>query len=140
MAGNPYGKMTSIANQIDNLLPPKSSDLLRKAASVARRQGVSLYLMGGSVRDMLLGQKPLDIDITMVGEAKGFSQYLAEALDGDHPRLHKIVGSGKIAGTLTNDSNVEHYLGLGVKFIMIGWQAWVTAGLQAFKEKINAAS
>ena len=66
----------------------------------------------------------------------------------DHPEvtatidgaLQKIVASGRTAGSLVTDDNVEHYLGLGVKFMMTGWQAWVGSGAAAFKAKVAAAS
>ena len=54
--------------------------------------------------------------------------------------LAKIVASGRTAGTLVNDANVEHYLGLGVKCVMTGWQAWVASGIRAFQQKVAGAS
>jgi 2-keto-3-deoxy-L-rhamnonate aldolase RhmA len=66
----------------------------------------------------------------------------------DHPEvtstidgaLQKIVASGRTAGSLVTDDNVEHYLSLGVKFMMTGWQAWVGSGAAAFKAKVSAAT
>lgn len=54
--------------------------------------------------------------------------------------LKKIIDSGKTAGTLANDSNVERYVGMGVKFIMTGWQPWVASGIEAYKARVASAS
>ena len=37
--------------------------------------------------------------------------------------LERIVASGRTAGALVTDDNVEHYIGKGVRFMMTGWQA-----------------
>ena len=66
----------------------------------------------------------------------------------DHPdvvatidsALEQIVASGRTAGALVTDDNVEHYMGKGVRFMMTGWQAWVGSGAAAFKAKVEAAA
>lgn len=66
----------------------------------------------------------------------------------DHPdvtatidgALERIVASGRTAGALVTDANVEHYIGKGVRFMMTGWQAWVASGAAAFKAKVEGAS
>lgn len=59
------------------------------------------------------------------------------AIDGS---LEQIVASGRTAGALVTDDNVEHYISKGVRFMMTSWQAWVGSGATAFKEKVEAAS
>jgi len=50
--------------------------------------------------------------------------------------LDKIISSGRVAGTLVNDDNVEQYVDRGVKFVMTSWNAWVERGSRGFLEKI----
>lgn len=47
-----------------------------------------------------------------------------------------IVESGRIAGMLVNDSNVEDYLAKGVRFVGIQWPAWLSSGAKAFLGKL----
>ena len=54
--------------------------------------------------------------------------------------LKKIVDSGRIAGTLVNDSNFEAYIDKGVRFVMTGWQQWAIAGAGAYLDKISKIS
>ena len=41
-----------------------------------------VYLVGGTVRDILLGEKSFDVDIAVEGDAIAFGRALAKALDG----------------------------------------------------------
>ena len=40
------------------------------------------YIVGGSVRDHLLGRTPLDFDVAVFGDAKKFAQRLAQTGTG----------------------------------------------------------
>ena len=50
--------------------------------------------------------------------------------------LDKIISSGRVAGTLVNDDNVEQYVDRGVRFVMTSWNAWVERWSRGFLEKI----
>lgn len=54
--------------------------------------------------------------------------------------LDQIVETGRTAGALVNDANVEHYISKGVRFMMTGWPAWVNSGAQTFQAKVKAAT
>ena len=56
--------MTNIASILEPRLGPARADLLRSAARAASELGVSLHLVGGSVRDSLLGLTPTDLDVS----------------------------------------------------------------------------
>jgi tRNA nucleotidyltransferase (CCA-adding enzyme) len=58
-------------------LPITLAALVREAATHARRQGAPLYLVGGAVRDLLLGRPPLDIDLVLPGDAPRLARALA---------------------------------------------------------------
>ena len=53
--------------QIVDLL---GKDLIGKLVDIGSRQDGSVYLAGGTVRDLLLGRKPADIDLTVPDHAK----------------------------------------------------------------------
>nr|MBA2460874.1 CBS domain-containing protein [Actinomycetota bacterium] len=67
-----------------------------------RREGV--YLVGGTVRDILLGERGFDIDIAVEGDAIAFGQALAEALGG-RIRTHAKFGTATI--TYRNGEHVD---------------------------------
>ena len=56
--------MTNIAAILEPRLGPPRVELLRSAARAASDLGLSLHLVGGSVRDSLLGQTPTDLDVS----------------------------------------------------------------------------
>ncbi len=51
--------------------------IIVKLQNLARRHSVQLYLVGGYVRDRLLGRSRTDIDCTVIGDALDFSQKVA---------------------------------------------------------------
>jgi len=61
-------------------LPPERLRALTAAGRVARSLGVPVYLIGGSVRDLLLGRDSPDLDLCVVGDGMAFARSLARAL------------------------------------------------------------
>src|SRR5436190_353966 len=51
-----------------------------------------VYLVGGTVRDILLGERSFDVDIAVEGDAIALAQALADALGG-RVRAHEKVGT-----------------------------------------------
>lgn len=54
-------------------LPQRVEDLLKKAGEVAEQMGVNAYVVGGFVRDLLLGYEDLDVDIVIEGDGIAFA-------------------------------------------------------------------
>ena len=75
--------MSNVANLMEGRLSPAQLDLLRRASKASAGLGVDLYLVGGTVRDILLDRRPLDLDLAAVGDAPDFELGLAEQLDGE---------------------------------------------------------
>ena len=75
--------MVDLSSVLEERLPVAYLSLLRAAADVAGRQGVGLYLVGGTVRDLLLGVEPGDPDLAAVGAGDPFAVALAEHLGGE---------------------------------------------------------
>ena len=49
--------------------------------------------------------------------------------------IKQIVAAGKGAGTLVNEDNLEHYLGLGVRFLRFSAAQYLIRGLQGFRDQ-----
>ena len=54
-----------------------------------------VYLVGGTVRDILLGEPSFDVDIAVEGDAIALAQALADALDG-RVRAHEKFGTAVV--------------------------------------------
>ena len=54
--------------------------LLEKLAEVHAELPGDLYMTGGTVRDLLLGRQPADIDLTVVHRAKQWAGRLADCV------------------------------------------------------------
>lgn len=59
----------NIKSKIETAMPAKAVALIREIAGKAGKLGYSAYIVGGTVRDILLGRKHVDIDITVEGDA-----------------------------------------------------------------------
>ena len=71
-------------------LPEIIRERLRQAGRLADETGLDLYLVGGTVRDMLLGRSRTDIDLAVDGDGVGFARRLALRTEGrcaPHPRF-----------------------------------------------------
>jgi len=73
-----------IARKLRENAPAWVQRLLTAAGRVADAQRVSVYLVGGMVRDLLLGRVNEDVDLVVEGDGIAFSSALADALDGRH--------------------------------------------------------
>jgi len=71
-----------IAERINKALPPPLLDLILKASETASEMDYSLYLVGGFVRDLLLGIPNLDLDLVVEGDAIRLAKRLAEKRGG----------------------------------------------------------
>ena len=73
------------------------------AARIADDLGLRAYLVGGPVRDLLLGVATTDLDVTVVGDAVTVAKRLAEEIQG-HLKVHQRFGTATVtAGPLTID-------------------------------------
>ncbi|HMB17197.1 MAG TPA: CBS domain-containing protein [Pelovirga sp.] len=76
-------------------LPPRVRKLLLQLGSVADESGVRAYLVGGFVRDLLLRQKNLDIDVVVEGDGITFAKAFA-ARASCRIREHEKFGTAVI--------------------------------------------
>jgi tRNA nucleotidyltransferase (CCA-adding enzyme) len=75
-------RVKKIRRLLDKSLPRRIDDLLKKIGETARRNNFSAYVVGGFVRDLLLGVENLDVDIVVEGNGIEFAQALAAELGG----------------------------------------------------------
>jgi tRNA nucleotidyltransferase (CCA-adding enzyme) len=83
------------------------ASLVRELAGLERLQGVfesiaavsepydGVYLVGGTVRDILLGEPSFDVDVAVEGDAIELARSLADALDG-RVRAHRKFGTAVV--------------------------------------------
>jgi tRNA nucleotidyltransferase (CCA-adding enzyme) len=92
------GKMPrqiSLAKVIEKQLPPELVNFMWLAGEVAFGRGEKLYLVGGVVRDLLLGQPNLDLDLVVEGNAVELALQIKEA-NGGEITTHLRFGTAKL--------------------------------------------
>ena len=67
-----------VSNTLLSRLPRARASLLRALGSLADEGGVSLYLVGGVVRDLLLKRENWDLDLTVEGDGIAFARLVAD--------------------------------------------------------------
>lgn len=91
----PHVSQRNLATWLRDRFPAHVHSILRQAGEIADTQGVGAYVVGGSVRDLLLGQANLDIDLVIEGDGIAFARQLAEAVGG-RVRAHKRFGTAQV--------------------------------------------
>ncbi|MFO8143100.1 MAG: CCA tRNA nucleotidyltransferase [Dehalococcoidales bacterium] len=82
---------TNLATIIEKQLPVEVIDLIKAASDLVGVRGGSLYLVGGVVRDLLMGKATRDIDLVVEGDAIELAGQLADMRPGRltvHPRFN----------------------------------------------------
>jgi len=88
-------RAAQIREQLSETLPPALQDLLLVARDTANSMGYSLFVVGGYVRDMLLGTPTLDLDMVVEGDAIAMARELAPKVGG-RVRSHSRFGTAKV--------------------------------------------
>ncbi|MDR4479365.1 MAG: CBS domain-containing protein [Nitrospira sp.] len=76
-------------------LPRDVYDLLRIAGELGDRLGYSAYVVGGFVRDLLLGIDNLDVDFVVEGDGIAFARALAKERGG-RVKVHERFGTAVV--------------------------------------------
>ncbi len=72
----------NLASQLETFLSTESLALIRLVKMEAERLDLPLYLVGGSVRDLLLGRMINDFDLTVEGEASKLAESMLRKYAG----------------------------------------------------------
>jgi poly(A) polymerase len=97
------------------IVPESQTEPLSRVAEFLRARGVSAYLVGGYVRDRLLGVSTNDIDLAVGGDPLALGAELATALGGafvamdlDHPTARVVLADGQhLDLTWLRDGNIH---------------------------------
>lgn len=84
-----------LAPELLKRLPRRQQEVLEAAAVLGERRGVSVYLVGGPVRDLILGSPGADLDITVAGNAAPYAEALAASL-GARVTIHPRFGTATL--------------------------------------------
>ena len=82
----------NLADRVINGLPQRVTALVKTAGKAAAGSGLAAYLVGGIVRDLMLGRQSKDIDIMIEGDALTVAESLSEILSST-PIVHKRFGT-----------------------------------------------
>ncbi len=85
---------SSLADMLDQALPKARVDLLNLIAQRAEASRDALYIVGGFVRDLLLGAPSIDFDLVVEGDAIRLARELA-SLYGGRVSSHRRFGTAK---------------------------------------------
>ncbi len=77
---------------VRHLLPAAAREAVQTLGRLADEQGLRAHVVGGFVRDMLLGRPNLDIDVVIEGDGLEFAQSVASAM-GARVRIHRRFGT-----------------------------------------------
>src|SRR5258706_16462986 len=78
---------------------PQIQDVLDTLRDSARTLGIEAYVVGGFVRDRLLGSEGKDIDVLVVGDgAVPLLAALARTFDWSPPQVFEHFGTGQVRG------------------------------------------
>ncbi len=88
-------RQREIADKVEAALPGPLFDLLKQASELAQEMGYPLYVVGGFVRDLLLGEPTLDMDLVVEGDAIRLARRLGRRV-GARTRSHKRFGTAKV--------------------------------------------
>ena len=69
----------NVTSLVEAHLPPGSLAVARRLGDAAAQAGMQAYLVGGPVRDLLLGKTPMDVDFTVEGDASTLAAHLVTA-------------------------------------------------------------
>jgi tRNA nucleotidyltransferase (CCA-adding enzyme) len=94
--GNLYEREAtpSLADDLERALPPARLGLLKCVAAEAEARKDALYIVGGFVRDLILGEPSVDYDLVVEGDAIGLAHALAEKFGG-RVSSHRRFGTAK---------------------------------------------
>ena len=74
---------TNLASKLDSSLSAEPLSMVHTAGELCRERGEHLYLVGGVVRDLILGRPNFDLDLVVEGEAEELARSLVQARGGE---------------------------------------------------------
>jgi len=88
--------VVDLTSQLNQRLSAEHLNLIRVAGELASELGLGLYLVGGAVRDLLLGRANFDLDLVVEGDAPKLASLLAQRIGGQVVTHHRF-GTAKFS-------------------------------------------
>ena len=85
-------------------LPDEIYKLLEKIGEIADKEKINAYVIGGFVRDLIIGRKNLDVDVVVEGDAPAFAKKIAKELKGS---LHTFEKFKTATVTINNGFKID---------------------------------
>lgn len=89
-------ELKDLSKVIRERLPEGTVDLLIKIGELAEELGMESYLVGGPVRDLLLGMMNIDLDIVVEGDGIKLAKSFSERFGGKLLKQHKSFGTATV--------------------------------------------
>lgn len=88
----------SLIQRLEAHCPEPALEALEVCRRICREKGAALYLVGGTVRDLLLLRRGYDLDLTMEADVAPIAAAVAEATGG-RAVSHERFGTASVIGT-----------------------------------------
>lgn len=106
--GGPPAETRLVPEQMDAVLGISAGKLIRKVALFAQEQAISLYMVGGAVRDILLDRRNLDLDFVVEGDAILLAEGLRSRFGGRVSSFHPFgTAKWRLDGSVCSALGVE---------------------------------
>jgi poly(A) polymerase len=76
--------------------------VLKIAGEISEKESIPAYVVGGFVRDLIMGKKINDIDIMTIGDGIGFAKKIAEQID-----VKKVISFEKFGTALIPNKDIQ---------------------------------
>ena len=97
-------KIMNLKKKMEDRLPLQLLKMIKQIGAVADKKSVNAFLVGGFVRDLILGKKNYDLDLVVEGSAIEFGKVLSRELKGTLVSYERF-------GTATIFTNWPKWLG-----------------------------
>ncbi len=88
----------NLIDYIDRALPAAARKAIVAIVQHAQDEALTVYLVGGSVRDLLLNRPTLDVDLTLEGDAPALARRVAIGLQDVRCTPHSAFGTATLKG------------------------------------------
>lgn len=96
---------SEVKNNIEGVVPAELLNLLKIIEAVSKKRSEKVFLVGGIVRDFILGINNKDIDIVVEGDGIKFALELKDILGAKKIRIHEKFKTAMI--TVHNDLKLD---------------------------------
>ena len=80
----------------DRLIVLRQHPLIVQIGRIADREKAEVYVVGGCVREAMLGHHPGELDFVVIGDGIGFAQAVAHALNAEPPTVYRTFGTAML--------------------------------------------